>query len=481
MAAYAFGTAGGSTTSGTYSTTYKSSGGSVVSSEPDLASRLSRIHLSSWLEDDEEKVKKIEPTKHLVKEFFHGDGDTGALERWLSEVGVGWVLCLSDDSYVGASSLLRAQPHHNNLTDRWIRALTLLEGRFVGGEQDVPGPAKQARFVKAAVLKMLPFVDALLAATGPLDAGTDTADASNGAQALSAEKLQALLDVRDAVSSTSKGIRLYFRDYSVETETRQSSDEVISLLSAKEQRLDEAVWSTMEEVRTSIPKDDDDDSEWGIQTRQGSPGICKVTRSLVTYIKSLGDDYWRLDHIVRRAAELGNYYFPERNKTDPLTTLTMEMVYSLQLKLAKRSESFADQSLRLIFLINNIHFIWQQLHPLFPKEIHMALLTPKIEGHIRKYLQVSWEPVLSCLHNHTPNYCFITNSALPKFDSEFQKTYTAQKLRKVPDPELRTRLRKAIVEKVVSGLTKYLEDNNITSPGITPQEREEMLLELFEG
>ncbi|CAL4982367.1 unnamed protein product [Urochloa decumbens] len=397
MAAYAFGTAGGSTTSGTYSTTYKSSGGSVVSSEPDLASRLSRIHLSSWLEDDEEKVKKIEPTKHLVKEFFHGDGDTGALERWLSEVGVGWVLCLSDDSYVGASSLLRAQPHHNNLTDRWIRALTLLEGRFVGGEQDVPGPAKQARFVKAAVLKMLPFVDALLAATGPLDAGTDTADASNGAQALSAEKLQALLDVRDAVSSTLKGIRLYFRDYSVETETRQSSDEVISLLSAKEQRLDEAVWSTMEEVRTSIPKDDDDDSEWGIQTRQGSPGICK------------------------------------------------------------------------------------QLHPLFPKEIHMALLTPKIEGHIRKYLQVSWEPVLSCLHNHTPNYCFITNSALPKFDSEFQKTYTAQKLRKVPDPELRTRLRKAIVEKVVSGLTKYLEDNNITSPGITPQEREEMLLELFEG
>jgi hypothetical protein len=84
------------------------------------------------------------------------------------------------------------------------------------------------------------------------------------------------------------------------------------------------------------------------------------------------------------------------------------------------------------------------------------------------------------MYNHTPRW-FRKNSALPKFDLEFEKTYTAQKLWKVPDPELKTRLRKAIVEQVIPGLTRCLEDNNVTSPGITPQEREEMLLELFEG
>ncbi|CAO2140967.1 unnamed protein product [Urochloa humidicola] len=253
----------------------------------------------------------------------------------------------------------------------------------------------------------------------------------------------------------------------------------------------------MEDVRTIIRNDDDDDNEWGIKNSHGSPDICKVTRSLVTYIKFLWDDYREVDRIVHTAAELGNYV-PEQHQTflflttghdqtGSLNTLTMEMVTSLEVKLGKRSESFPDDSLRFLFLINNTYFIWQHLHPLSVSlsrmEFHM-LLTPKIEDYIQKYLQVSWQPVLSCLHNHTPSYCFRTNSALAaltKFDSEFQKTYTAQKLWKVPDPELRTRLRKAIVEKVISGLTRYLEHNNVTNPGVTPQEREDMLLELFEG
>jgi len=59
----------------------------------------------------------------------------------------------------------------------------------------------------------------------------------------------------------------------------------------------------------------------------------------------------------------------------------------------------------------------------------------------------------------------------------FQSTYAAQKLQKVPGPELRERLRQAIIERVVPGFTEYLEDNN----RITPQELEKMLQELFKG
>ena len=74
-------------------------------------------------------------------------------------------------------------------------------------------------------------------------------------------------------------------------------------------------------------------------------------------------------------------------------------------------------------------------------------------------------------------------SPLLKFESKFQSTYAAQKLWKVPDPELRKRLREAIIEKVVSGFTSYLEDNNRITLGVTvtPRELEEMLQELFEG
>ncbi|CAN6374210.1 unnamed protein product [Urochloa humidicola] len=505
MVAYAS-YSGSTTSAGTFSTTY-----TYTSSRGSFAGELASQRLHE-VEDDDGKAKRREHAKGVLEGFCHGDGDVGALERWLSELGVGWVLGLSGDP-----SLLRVQCSLT-LTQRWIWALTEITGttvRFVG-EHDAPDRVRLVRllplnektktrqrkegkrlvtFVEATIVKMLPFVDALLAAGGdPLDAAiADTGDATNGEQAPLGRKLKTLLDVRDAVSNASIGIDLCFQcwDSSLEMETRRRSGEVLSLLSAKEHRLDEAVWNTMEEVRTSI-LNDEDDTRWGICSLQGSSDTCKVTRSLITYIKSLWDDYWRVNHIVRIAAKLGNYVpkhdmsctssplsEEQQDKTDPLTTLTMEMVSSLQVKLSKRSESFSDHSLRLLFLINNTHFMWQHLHPLFRMKFHAAVLTTKIEDYIQKYLQVSWAPVLSCLY--TRHYCFRTNSTLPNFDLEFQKTYTAQKLWKVPDPELRTRLRKAIIEKVVSGIAKYLEDNNITSPGITPQEREEMLLELFEG
>jgi hypothetical protein len=123
---------------------------------------------------------------------------------------------------------------------------------------------------------------------------------------------------------------------------------------------------------------------------------------------------------------------------------------------------------------NNTYFIWQQLH-----QCH---LTRKIDRYIESYLQVSWAPMLKCLNNPKLN-CFTKSSPLPKFESKFQTTYAAQKFWKVPDPQLRKRLRETIIDKVVSGFTKYLEDNNRITRGVTvtPQELEEMLQELFEG
>lgn len=78
--------------------------------------------------------------------------------------------------------------------------------------------------------------------------------------------------------------------------------------------------------------------------------------------------------------------------------------------------------------------------------------------------------------------CFGKNySPLAKFESEFHKTYTSQKLWKVPDPKLRKTLRKAIIQKIVPAYTDYINDNNVTSPKLTPKDLEEMLQEMFEG
>ena len=72
--------------------------------------------------------------------------------------------------------------------------------------------------------------------------------------------------------------------------------------------------------------------------------------------------------------------------------------------------------------------------------------------------------MLSCLINSTPICLGKNYSPLPKFESEFQKMYTTQKLWKVPDPKLRNRLRRAIIDKIIPAYTRYLADDYGNAP-----------------
>ena len=106
----------------------------------------------------------------------------------------------------------------------------------------------------------------------------------------------------------------------------------------------------------------------------------------------------------------------------------------------------------------------------------------RVEGYMESYLQVSWASVLSCLFNPMPPfYRRVKAFPLTKFESVFRKTYAAQKLWKVPDPELRKRMRDAITMEIILGYTRYIEDNKVYTTKLTPQNLKEMLQELFEG
>ena len=138
-------------------------------------------------------------------------------------------------------------------------------------------------------------------------------------------------------------------------------------------------------------------SKWATaQTLQPSPDIHKVTWSIVNCIEVM----------FAKALVPANYAHRDRDGDQIfLTSFIMEMVSSLEEKLIRVSQSFPDQSLRFLFLINNTYFIGQQLH---------HDLTHKIDRYIESYLQVSWAPVLKCLNNPT-FHCFTRNSPLPKF------------------------------------------------------------------
>ncbi|CAD6338193.1 unnamed protein product [Miscanthus lutarioriparius] len=247
----------------------------------------------------------------------------------------------------------------------------------------------------------------------------------------------------------------------------------------------------MDEIRTGLMGGTGTGTGTGTgkdDSASASPDVHKLTRSVISCINLLDKNYVLLSRIAYEAAQLGSY-LPEILGVAPLTSLMTEMFSRLEEKLVSMSHSsfqfqFQSQcdSLGILFLINNSHFIWQQLHPMFDMAFPMAVLNRKIDDYIQSYLQVSWGPVLSCLYyDPGPLRRGRYSSALPLFEFEFHKVYRTQRFWKVPDPELRGRLRKAITNKVTSGLKKFLEDKNVTTPRITPQELEDMLQELFEG
>jgi len=188
--------------------------------------------------------------------------------------------------------------------------------------------------------------------------------------------------------------------------------------------------------------------------------------------------------IVSEAARIGKYV-PHIEDLFPLNSMIMEMTPFLQEKLAKESESFLNQGLRFLFLLNNSYFIWEGLstlnHSSSSLKVYVAALSDKVKEYKESYLQVSWAPLLKLLFNTKPVPFWKNYNPQTMFESELRKTYTTQKQWKVPNTKLKISLRKAVTENIIPGYTKYIEDGKVTNPKFTPQELEEMLQDLFEG
>ncbi|KAG2571686.1 hypothetical protein PVAP13_7KG199455 [Panicum virgatum] len=411
--------------------------------------------------------------KILAKEFLGdvesakrstegGDLSVLLLERWFSKLGVWWVLHVADGTPSGevehaldASSLF---PAFTKIVNTFRGTLKLLHGHGytvnTSAEEEQPA-AKEwlplASFTQQAMLKMLTFVDSIVVP----NLTRESFIVDDGVPAPAPYKLHNLLRVHEALSQAFSILSAL--DSSSSAKIARIQGGIVNLLSAKEGKVGEAIWSALEEIRTRIVESLDDGQGLSCtQTPQGSSDIDEATKSVMEYVMFLDNYYSIVEPIVSKASSLGRYV-PQIGDVPPLTSLEVKMVYRLLEKLANKSEAFPDQGLR-------------------------EDLGGKVEGYTKRYIRVSWEPVLSCLINPTPT-CFGKNhSPLPKFESEFQKIYTTQKLWKVPHPELRIRLRKAIIDEVIPCYTRCLADDyGNAPPKFSPSNLQEMLQELFEG
>ncbi|CAL5011012.1 unnamed protein product [Urochloa decumbens] len=491
-----------STSGGSLTTTYTSGSSYLHPSSSGDGGLAPSVALSMRLDLVEEREKTCRHIMCLVKEFSAAVGDDEAtnqvLERWLSDLGISWVLSIATDDKTPAGSSFIFPRRLGDLARSWIDALKVIQLSISAYQEEgnfssVPAASEFARFLGSTLLKMLPFADAVVSAK--VIAACIQYNLWE-AMVPPEEKLKAVIGVRQALSATSERINCWAR-CSPFPGSRGILEQLSILVVAKMTKLEDAVWDTLDEVRTSIvrPPMDSHNVAGSVDSQalelERALAIHKDTRSIVNCINVISADYNGLflfvHDIVLKAARLGKYV-PQDNRTnhpfigDPFAMLIMEMISCLQENLVRVSQPFPDQSLRFLFLLNNTHFIWQQLQcPTgYGFELYMRALARKIDEHIQRYLQASWIQVVSGLQDPTP-LCLVRYSPLAKFETEFQKTYTVQKLWKIPDPDLRRRLRKAIIETVIPAFIKYLADNKITAPRVTQQELEDMLQDIFEG
>ncbi|CAD6340181.1 unnamed protein product [Miscanthus lutarioriparius] len=455
------------------------------------------------------------------------------LGSWFSELDVEWVLSIGK----GDREQLHLEDGFASLLDmmeRWIKALKTMVQVFcitqqelrakrptvaVGGvrkaiwhfmllatgkmderEQEV---AQFVRFAEASILRMLDFVDAV-------------ADAAlNDDQA--PEMLPGMLLVYTCVVDDSPAVLALFEEASMAS---SMFDAMNSVFLRKMNRLSDAIWSMMEKVRASFVTDD----SWRVSSAEAG-GVHKTTRLMMNYIMLLSRNERALSLILqdqqRHLSHQPDYY------SSSVDILIKDMISCLEKQLEKTSNFISDPGLRYIFLMNNCSFISQKVSSLLlpswtlfedykidrpkkrdprerppPMEDYVNQPDPNlqeqietdsnldgllmIQSFIEAYLDASWEPVMSCLYHDIPRGFLKLGGRLDKFETEFDETYKKQKQWKVPNPELRKRLRKAIVEKVIPGYSKYFAERTAKGksnrpPINTPLELGEQLEELFEG
>jgi hypothetical protein len=443
-----------------------------------------------------DKEMKREEIKRLAKEFFGAPsakwtlegGDMSVLEKWFKKLGVGWVLDFADGAAAGKLDQTLD-------VSSWIRALAEIKDalRFTGslfpghgssGKEEGPAATESeeqedimtaqvqiASFSQHAILKLLAFVDFIDVPNLNI-----TCEVSTIHQLAPYQKLYAMLRVYNALITG-------FSSYSpASAQVGRIHEYVLGLLSEKKHKAGEAIWNTMEKIRNGILESvDDGNDSAGTEHPQGSPDVHKATRSMFSYIGFLSSKSSLVYSIISEGARLGKYDLRMQCEGDLVFSLNAEMMSCVQEKLANKSEKFTDQSLRFIFLLNNLSYMGHHYTRYFAPSYNEDH-TGKVEAYMESYMEVAWEPVLACLFNRKPLRLFgKNNSPLLKFESEFHKTYTTQKLWKVPDPKLRKTLREAIILKMVPSYRDYVENNKVTTSKFTPSDLEEMLQELFEG
>ncbi|XP_066372411.1 uncharacterized protein [Miscanthus floridulus] len=320
-------------------TTYTSRGSRLSSFSIEAAMHLDVEESDYYDREEEEGAEKGVRIRILLQEFLGAPppsancssikgGGVLDLERWFTELSVAWVLHLNLADGGGASAGILEHTTTTSKARSWIRALAEITEtiRFTASlfpdhpsqglssifedEEEEPeanghcfpdqfndiGRSIQQEpeaeyyfpdqfndiepFIQEAMSKMLSFVDIIVA----LDPNNTTTcesfvDNGNGVPPLY-NRINILLSVHNALSKALSKVRLVFHSPPSQQVERMTG-EIVSLLSAKNRKAGDAIWSTMEQIRMESIEDGGNSSTSSQDPQAGSSDIHTATRSVI--------------------------------------------------------------------------------------------------------------------------------------------------------------------------------------------------------
>lgn len=227
-------------------------------------------------------------------------------------------------------------------------------------------------------------------------------------------------------------------------------------------------------------------------------GIHPLTRYVMNYIKTLTIYDDTLNLLFEDQNTEDTHSIESETEQDislisfcPLACHLRSITSALECSLVVKSRLYREDSLRHIFLMNNIHYVVQKIKGsdlrIFFGDEWIRKHIGKFQQHATSYQRATWCSVLSFLRDD--GHC--SNSALKtsykercrEFTNAFEDVYKIQTQWSIPDPQLKEDLRISTSLKVIHAYRTFIGRNRISDKHIkyTVDDLEKLLLDFFEG
>ncbi|KZV43478.1 exocyst complex component 7-like [Dorcoceras hygrometricum] len=282
----------------------------------------------------------------------------------------------------------------------------------------------------------------------------------------SPEKLFKILDLHEALSDLLPDIEIVFESKSSES-IRVHAAEILS-------RLGEAARGTLSEFENAVLRE---------PSKLLVPGgaIHPLTRYVMNYISLISDYKQALIEWITSKPSTGSRYSSDHNVPDidlselegqvsPLALHLILIIEILQFNLEAKSKHYKDISLTHLFMMNNVHYIFQKTKgsPGLREMIgdgYLRRLTGKICSSATNYRRATWVRVLHCLRDEGlhVNGSFssgVSKSALRErlrsFNALFEEVHRTQATWLISDTQLREELRISILGMLIPAYRSFL-------------------------